>query len=83
MIMPMKSFAKNYDAQLIENQPVVRRMRVWQLPAAPHATPRAAAFVPAAFAPARVTPRGGVPREVCLPLSERPLALFGQIEVRK
>lgn len=78
MIMPMKSFAKNYDAQLIENQPVVRRMRVCQLPAAPHATPRAAAF-----APARATPRGGVPREVCLPLSERPLALFGQIEVRK
>lgn len=78
MIKALKSLQELPAAQLIENQPAAPRLRVWQLPAAPCATP-----FEATFAPARATPGGALPREVCLPLSERPLALSGQIGVQK
>ncbi len=70
----MKSQGKTTFRQLIENQLPTR-------PAASgrHPTPLFAARLGRRGA----TPRGAAPREVCLPLAERPSPLSGQIGVSK
>lgn len=60
----LKSQGKSARFWLIENQ----------LPS--RSAARAQAARPAATAP-RATPRGGIPREVCLPLAVRPVLISG------
>ena len=70
----MKSNGKMAFAQLIENQRCARPAAALRHPATPLA---------ASLCRRGATPGGAVPREVCLPLAERPSCLSGQIEVSK
>ena len=74
MSKSMKSQGKMAFGPLIENQQRARPACPGRHPATPFAARRAARGA---------TPGGASPREVCLPLAERPLALPGLIGVRK
>lgn len=74
----LKSLAQFGFATLIENQKVGALV-----PPFGPALPRPGAACRAPLFAARPTPRGGTPREVCLPLAVRPAFTFKANEVRK
>lgn len=78
MSKALKSLVEVGCALLIENQKVGALV-----PPFGPALPRPGAARRAPLFTARPTPRGGTPREVCLPLAVRPAFTFKASEVRK